>query len=395
MRVLIAFDKFKDALSAPEACLLASRALRGMRREWQLDLCPLTDGGDGFEEIVGHAVGAQRVAVNVTGPLGDPVKAGLSLALLDRFPEAARKSLGTVDSAPADSSVAIIEMARASGLALVPRERRDPWKTTTYGTGQLIRAAAELGAHAIILGVGGSATHDLGLGALNALGYEFRGKNGGKLRPPFPQTWEQIQQIEGELFSAIPPLHIASDVTNPLLGPTGSAAVFGRQKGLAEESLGRIEALSERMADLLCRHCNRPQSQAEQPGSGAGGGISFGLTCAARARVQPGFHFTAACLDLRRRLERADLIITGEGRFDASSVHGKAPGEVIAWATQLGKPVHVFAGSVESPLPLNRVLFRAISPPGPVTREQLDHTAAALVRAIQEQFPENSSPSFS
>jgi glycerate kinase len=250
--------------------------------------------------------------------------------------------------------MAIIEMATASGLHLLAPEEYDPWQTATYGTGQLIRAAAEAGAGSILLGVGGSATNDLGLGALAALGVEFRGVGGGLIRPPVPASWERIACIGGEVFPAISPLRIACDVTNPLLGPRGAAAVYGPQKGLRADDLVRLERATERMVRLLCDHCGQPPSVADTPGAGAAGGLPFGLMAVAHAYLVPGFELVSAWLDLDARIAAADIVLTGEGRFDESSLSGKGPGAVAAAAAGLGKKVHVFAGT----------LADAVSPPG-------------------------------
>ena len=276
MRVLVAFDKFKDALTASQACETAARALREKHPDWQLDLCPLSDGGDGFEQILGNAVGGQHIAKQVTGPRGLLVDAGLTLVPKSRIPSAALARLVFFPDASPDAPLAIIEMATASGLALLPPGQRTPWETTSRGTGQLLRAAVELGAKSILLGVGGSATHDLGLGALTALGFEFRDANGAQLRPPTPSRWEQIARIDGTTPPTLPPIHIACDVTNPLLGPMGAAAVFAPQKGLHADELGALEDASERMAHQLCTHCHQPLTLPGIPGTGAAGGNGAG-----------------------------------------------------------------------------------------------------------------------
>jgi glycerate kinase len=171
VRVLIAFDKFKDSLTARQACDLAAQALRAERPDWQLDLCPLADGGEGFAEILTQAVQGEFHAFPVTGPRGGLVTASLGLVRLDQIPAAARSLLQL--KLPGSARIALVEMAAASGLALLSQEARDPWQATSQGTGQLIQAAADLGAGAVLLGVGGSATNDLGLGALAALGFAF------------------------------------------------------------------------------------------------------------------------------------------------------------------------------------------------------------------------------
>ena len=223
MRALIAFDKFKDALSARQACDAAARALRRAHPDWLLDLCPLADGGDGFLDVLVLAAAARKIEFPVMGPRGGTVQAAVGMVPVGNIPSGALSLLGLepkIDPA-AKSTLAVVEMAAASGLALLPPELRDPWQATSYGTGQLIRAAAEMDASAVLLGVGGSATHDLGFGALAALGLEFRTADGRKLRPPLPFQWAELERIDGELFPSIPQIRIACDVSNPLLGPNG------------------------------------------------------------------------------------------------------------------------------------------------------------------------------
>ena len=385
MRVLIAFDKFKDALTAQQACDTAARALRGRHPGWHLDLCPMADGGEGFAEILARAAGGQVSTLSVAGPRGGLVDAPLGLVPLSRIPEAARARLD-LGNLPPDRKIAVVEMAAASGLALLPDHQRDPWQATSQGTGQLIRSAAESGAAAVLLGIGGSATHDLGLGALNVLGLEFRASDGRKFRPPLPAHWSQIAAIEGSVFSSIPPLRVACDVSNPLLGPRGAAAVYAPQKGLRPDDLGRIEAETARMAALLCEHCGKARDLAETPGAGAAGGFAFGLMVAAGARILPGFPLVMDWLDLDSRLAAADLVLTGEGRFDRSSLEGKGPGAVVARALALGKPVHVFAGQVmeQSSGPGPGLGLHAITPAGTPLAEALRTASANLGASVRE-----------
>jgi len=383
MRVLVAFDKFKDSLTACQACDLASRALRGRHPDWQFDLCPLADGGEGFAEILTRAVGGQITEFPVTGPRGGRVEAPVGMVAISRIPPAARARLG-LENPAADSRVAVLEMAAASGLALLARPQRDPWQATSLGTGQLIRAAAEMGAAAVLLGIGGSATHDLGLGALSALGLEFRAADGRRLRPPVPANWPQLALIEGEVFSSIPPLRIACDVSNPLLGPRGAAAVYAPQKGLRAADFSRLESGTARVASQLCDFFGKERSLAETPGAGAAGGLSFGLMVAAGAHILPGFELVTDWLDLDTRLAAADLLLTGEGRFDQSSLEGKGPGAVAAKALALGKPVHVFAGQVSEQRGARAGLsLHAITPPGTALADALRACGANLTAAVQ------------
>jgi glycerate kinase len=379
MNVLLAFDKFKDSLTAHQACELAARALRDLHPDWRLDLCPLADGGEGFTEILTTAAGGSFATIQVSGPRGGLIGATLGLVPAKKIPGAARARLSTENP---EALIAIADLASASGLALLPPELREPWQTSSRGTGHLLRAAAELHAAVIVLGVGGSATNDLGLGALSALGLEFRGEGGEKIRPPIPAHWPKIATIQGEVLTSIPPIHIACDVTNPLLGSRGAATVYGPQKGLHVAELPRLEAESTRLARMLCTYCKQPESLMEKPGAGAAGGIAFGLMCAARAKLLPGFDFVASWLDLDARLAAADLVVTGEGRFDHSSLSGKGPGSVAGRARALGKPVHIFAGEIAAESHAGLVLH-TITPAGTPLAQALHDAPANLAAAVR------------
>ena len=243
-RVLLAFDKFKDALTAPEAVAAVAAALRETQPGWTLDLAPLADGGEGFVSILTQAAQGREVPVVATGPRGERRPAGFGLVRVSSIPGRARAQLQLSGETNADATVAVIEMAAISGLALLPQDQRDPWQTTTLGTGELMRAAAESGAVAVLLGVGGSATNDLGLGALAALGLEFTDAAGRPIHPPVPAEWTRIARLSGRLVAGLPPVYIACDVTNPLLGPRGAAAVYGPQKGLRPADHVRLENAS-------------------------------------------------------------------------------------------------------------------------------------------------------
>lgn len=386
-RVLLAFDKFKDALSAPAAVEAVASALRETRADWVLDPAPLADGGEGFCDILTTAAGGRFVPSTATGPRGEAVRSAFGLVRLERIPAAARARLAipTNGSLGNRAEVAVIEMASVSGLALLSSSQRDPWQTSALGTGELMRAAADAGAVAILLGVGGSATNDLGLGALAALGLQFRNTAGAAIRPPIPARWSEIASLAGEMPAQFPPVYIACDVTNPLLGPRGAAAVYGPQKGLKPEDHVRLEAESARLAELLCRHCGQPVALREVPGTGAAGGISFGLMTALGAKLLPGFDLVSDWLDLEAKLAAADIVVTGEGRFDESSLEGKGPGAVAARALALGKKVHVFAGQVTASARPGLELH-AITPAGTPLAQALREAPRNLAESARQVF---------
>jgi len=373
MRVLIAFDKFKDALSAPAACATVAAALRAREPEWTFDLCPLTDGGDGFAEILcaHHEESLERIGV--TGPRGGTVLAPLGLMSSWALTDHARRLLGIA------GQIAILDLASTSGLALLPPERRDPWQTGTGGSGELLRAAIAEHPDGILLGIGGSATNDLGTGALASLGFRFLDTRGAPITQPVPAVWDRIVRIEPPAALNMPPLVIACDVTNPLLGPQGAAAVFGPQKGLPAGDVARLDAAMARMAGLLCSACGRPPALADIPGAGAAGGIAFGLQVALGARIVSGAELVFAWLDLPARIAAADLVLTGEGRYDATSRAGKGTGALVAAARAAGKRVMVFAGTLDGPAGPG---LHAITPPQLPLAEALPRTAELLAAAV-------------
>jgi glycerate kinase len=339
-------DKFKGSLSSPVACECVRKALgrpSAGRADVEIVTRPLTDGGDGFCEVLTRGVGdaASLVARAVTGPRGAPVEAPLGFVDVNEVRPRARELLNFPLEA---RRIAIVEMAAASGLQLLEDQLRDPWRTTSYGTGQLL-AAASSDADAILLGIGGSATHDLGLGALTALGLRCVDRRDRDVDPK-PVNWSAITGFRSKP-QQLPPLRIACDVSSPLLGPQGAARTFGPQKGLMPRDVQRLERETSRVARLLLRHAKANEDLLELPGSGAAGGLGLGLMMFTDATLVPGFELTDRWLGVSEAVEEADLIITGEGRFDQSSLRGKAAGCVCLQASQMNKPCLVVAGEVD------------------------------------------------
>jgi glycerate 2-kinase len=390
MRVLIALDKFKGALGAPEACAVVADVLRSERPGWELDLAPLADGGDGFCRILTAAAGGVLESVPASGTLfseaGPLERKAVEIGWVElaRLPARARALLEFGRSA---GRLAIIELAACNGLAQLPPAERDVWRSSTRGTGELIQSAALAGADALLLGIGGSATSDLGLGALSALGLRFENRAGVALDPPLPCAWPEVVSIRGRALG-LPPLRIACDVQNPLFGPKGAAAVYGPQKGLSREQLPRFEAEAQRLARLLCEHAGQTVELLQAPGAGAAGGIAFGLAAAAGARWVAGFELVEEWLELAERIGRADLVISGEGRFDATSLAGKGPGALARSAARAGRPCAIFAGAVEladsvrQALP-SRLELLAISPTKLPLEPLLAATSANLARTVR------------
>lgn len=381
MRVLAAFDKFKDSIPAPQACAIAAGVIRGLGAGWSCDPCPLSDGGDGFAAVLTEAAEGSARRIELTGPRGRLTAAWFGIAQAGAIPPAALRRLGLVGG-----RVAILEMASASGLALLSPAERDPRLATSTGTGELIRAAASAGAEAILIGVGGSATHDLGLGALAALGLRFLDAEGRVVDPPVPANWPRIRSIASDHRPLLPPLFIACDVDNPLLGPRGAARVFGPQKGLRAVDLGVLEKESERLALLLCEALGKPAELMHQPGAGAAGGIAFGLMAATGARLVPGFELVSDWLGLEARIAAADVVLTGEGRFDDTSLGGKGPGAVALQSLRRGKQVHVLAGQVQISRSIEGLSTHAITPEGMPLADALGRAPALLEAAVRKIF---------
>ena len=385
MKILLAFDKFKDALSAREAGRIVAAALAPGRADWEFAHCPLTDGGEGFAEILTSAAGGTLHRVRVVGPRGKLVTAKFGLVKLGKIPPAAQALLA-LPSLPMHARIAVLEMAQASGLALLGHQERDPWRTSTRGTGQMMRAAIKAGAQAVILGVGGSATHDLGLGALNVLGVKFHQADGRILRSLEPASWGRLVRITAARSVPGLPIRIACDVTNPLLGRRGAAKTYAPQKGLRSRDYARLEKETTRVAAMLCEQFAHPSALRDVPGAGAAGGLSFGLMCALRARLLPGFELISAWVDLPVRLAAADVVVTGEGRFDRSSFHGKGPGSVVERALALGKPVHVFAGRIAVMPRRPGLRVHAITPRGQKLGDALREAERNLAMAARRAF---------
>jgi glycerate kinase len=338
MKILAAFDKFKDAMPADRACDAAlSGALEALGEPIALSHAPLTDGGEGFCPILTQAAGGFMEHHKVSGPLGEEVDSPLGWVKLERIPETASKLLGSKSG-----KLAIIEMASVAGLEQVPQAQRHPRHCTTRGVGELIRIAVAEEADAILLGIGGSATSDLGLGALEALGLQFCPS--GQVTPA---QWPAIEQITGSIELTVPPIYIACDVDNPLLGTNGAATVYGRQKGLEANEIKAFDNASARVAKQLCKFYNQSESTLKTAGSGAAGGIGFGLNVALGANYVPGFELVTAWLDLSSKIREADLVLTGEGKFDSSSLAGKGPYALLAAAYSSDTPAILLAGLAE------------------------------------------------
>lgn len=379
--VLIAFDKFKDALTAHLACQTVRDAIAEAQPDWRLDTSPLADGGDGFCDTLTRQCEGSFHELLVSGPQGHETTARYGLIETAKIAPAATRTLNLPEAC---STLAIVEFAQSSGIALVPHEKRSPWIATSYGLGQTIAHAKQAGADSILIGLGGSATHDLALGALQALGYQFLDASRTPIEePPIPEIWERIRKIEPPESPLELPVRIACDVENPLLGANGAAAVFGPQKGLLKQDYELIESETHRLAILLCHATAVGIQTLDTPGSGAAGGAAFGLMSGLDGLLVPGAELVFDWSDLHTKLEKADLVVTGEGRFDASSLQGKGPGSLARLVLEKQKQLLILAGSVGE-LPDAEIASAtvAISPPELPLAEAISKTSENLRASI-------------
>ncbi|WP_369179774.1 glycerate kinase [Streptomyces mutabilis] len=342
--MLVAADKFKGSLTAVE---VAERVTAGLRRvvpDLVVEALPVADGGDGTVAAA-VAAGFERREVRVAGPLGDEVTAAFALR----------------------DGTAVVEMAEASGLQRLPEGVLAPLTSSTYGSGELLRAALDAGARTIVFGVGGSATTDGGAGMLSALGARFLDGNGEPVAP----GGGGLADVASADLSGLDPrltdveLVLASDVDNPLTGPKGAPAVYGPQKGASPQDVETLDAALAHFAKVLEGAETvgaRAAGYADSPGAGAAGGIGFGAMLLG-ARFRPGIEVMLDVLGFAPALERADLVITGEGSLDEQTLHGKAPAGVASAARAAGKEVVAVCGRLAlAPEVLGRAGIRRAYP---------------------------------
>jgi glycerate kinase len=326
MKVVIAPQTFKGGLSGPEvARAIEQGVLRACSNAVTVRI-PVADGGDGTLDALVRSTDGELFTNRVTGPLGESVSAQWGVM--------------------GDKKTAVIEMARASGLALVPLRMRDPRTTTTYGTGELMVAALDRGYRRIIVGLGGSATTDGGIGMAQALGVRFLDPNGREL--PFGGTaavrLARIDMSGLRLGVMEAKITAATDVTNPLCGPKGAAAIFGPQKGATSKMVQELDMAMDHLAQTIKRSLGL--DLRDIPRGGAAGGLAAGLIAFANAEVVSGIDLVCDVLTLDQHLAGADLVITAEGRLDSSTAYDKAPVGVARRAKARGIPVVAIAGSL-------------------------------------------------
>ena len=324
MKIVIAPDSFKGNMRSAKVCEIVKAAILRERPDAEVLTLPMADGGEGTVEAVVEATGGQFQRLAVCGPLGDPVE-----ALYGVLPD------GT----------AIMEMASASGIELVSADRLNPMEATTYGTGELLRHLLEEGHASIVMGIGGSATVDGGVGMAQALGYRFLDASGDEIHDRGGKVLPNIGSIDSSLvFQGLESarIRVACDVTNPLTGPKGAAAVFGPQKGATPEMVDALDAGLFRFQKIA--------GSEGAPGDGAAGGLGYGLRAFCHAEIVPGAALIAETVGLSASLDGADLLITGEGRTDGQTASGKLCSVLAGMARARGVKTLLLSGALQGDL---------------------------------------------
>ena len=368
MKIVVAPQAFKGSISALAAARAIESGVRGLWPHADVQLVPVADGGDGtLETLVEGSDGEIRSTV-VTGPLGE--------------------RRGAEWGALGDGLTAVIEMARTSGLALVPLDRRDPLTATTYGLGEAISAALSSGFRRFIVGIGGSATNDAGAGMAQALGARLESENGGSLERGGAALigLDAIDLSRIDRRVAESEFMVACDVTNPLTGPEGASAIYGPQKGATPEMVQELDAALVRFAAVVRRDLGVDVEQMQ--GSGAAGGLGGGMVAFLGAQLRSGVDIVLDTVGLDHYLEGADLVITGEGALDYQTVYSKAPIGVAQRASRRGIPVIAIAGTLGDRYSLvyeHGIAGALAIATGPMSLEESSERAAELISDAAER----------
>ncbi len=324
MKVTIAIDSFKGSLTTFEAGKAASEGIKRVYPDAETVISPIADGGEGTTEAIVTATGGEMRTVTVSDPIGRPVKA----------------SYGYIPK----TKTAVMEMSAAAGITLVSDSEKNPMNTTTYGVGEMILDALKIGCRNFVIGIGGSATNDGGVGMLSALGFEFLDKNGNRIASG-AKGLEALCEIKND--NVVTELsecsfRIACDVTNPLCGDNGCSAIYGPQKGATKENIPLMDKWLANYA-LLTKTVN-PCADSDYPGSGAAGGMGFAFMSYLSGSLVSGIDLVISETGLCEHIKGSDIVITGEGRLDSQSANGKAPVGVATIAKKYNKPVFAFSG---------------------------------------------------
>ncbi len=357
MRILVAPDKFKNSLGAAEVAQNIAAGLRDILPEAEIILLPLSDGGEGFADVICTAAAGEHHVCDVQDALGRPLRARYC----------------TIRG----GATAVMEMSEAVGLWRLRPGERDPQRTTSFGVGQMLLDATKRNVEEIVIGLGGSATNDGGFGLACALGFRFLSDNGAELSGSVTQL-QQLARIE-KPAGQFPSITAAVDVRNHLLGENGATRVFGPQKGATAEQMVMLEASLTRLADVAAQDFG--VDYRDVPGAGAAGGLGFGLMSFCGARLRSGFDVVAEAVGLEEKISEVDFVITGEGKMDEQTLSGKAPAGVAALAQKFGKPVYAIVGRASDDAGV-RDMFHGLHEmlqPG-LTEEESIARAAELLR---------------
>ena len=326
MNVMILIDSFKGSMTSMEAGNAAKDGILRVHPDANVTVRPLADGGEGTTDALIEGLGGEKIELSVTGPMGTPVNAYYGVL--------------------ADKTTAVMEMAQAAGITLVDTDKKNPGVATTYGVGEMIKDAVERGCRKFIIGIGGSATNDGGIGMLKALGVKFLTKDGedagegadalGKIH------FVSLEHLMPELKEC--DFQIACDVNNPLCGETGATYIYGKQKGVTEDRMPLVDADMKHYAKITAERIGEDYSEKE--GAGAAGGLGFAFVSYLSAKLVPGIELILDVINFREDVKGADIVITGEGRLDLQTAMGKAPVGVAKEAKKHGCKVLAFAGSV-------------------------------------------------
>lgn len=320
---ILAPDSFKESLSAKEVCIAMEEGILKVFPNAKILTAPMADGGEGSTESVVDATGGKIIKHNVSGPLGEEVVADIGLH--------------------GNGKSAFIEMASASGLHLVPTESRNPMLTSTYGTGELLAKCLDLGIYDIMIGIGGSATNDGGMGMAQALGYKFLDEKNNELDGNGENLSKVLKidstNIHPELSKAT--ITVACDVDNPLTGPEGAAYIFGPQKGATPNQVEMLDSSLEHFATVVKNELNADIKSI--PGSGAAGGLGAGLIAFTNAKLEPGIDIIIETTNLKEKMKEADICLTGEGQMNHQTKYGKTPYGVMKLAKSVDQNIKVIA----------------------------------------------------
>jgi glycerate kinase len=368
MKIVIAPQAFKGSISALDAATAMSRGVLRAVPDAETVVVPVADGGDGTLETLVEGSGGEVRTSTVTGPLGEKIEAQWG--------------------AMGDGTTAVVEMARTSGLALLPVDERDPLNATTFGLGEAIRRALDAGFRRFIVGIGGSATNDAGAGMAQALGVHLLDRTGLELQfgGAALARLDRIDPAELDPRAGESQFLVASDVNNPLTGPEGASAIYGPQKGATPEMVEQLDTALLHFAGIA--HRDLGADVKDVPGAGAAGGLGAGLLAFLGAQLRPGVDIVLETVDLESRLEGADLVITGEGCLDHQTVYNKAPIGVAAMASRQGIPVVAIAGSLGerfADVHHHGIDAAAAITCWPMTLEEASSKASELVESVTEQ----------